>query len=762
MNFLITNSVPLNGGDEALLRVVVRSLKQRWPDGRVTALCSGVELLREFIADVDLFAGVEFVRTADELRQAIRLYRDADVVLSAPGGFLQDHYEIAQRLDGLEFALDTGKPVIVLPQSMGPFWREDSRRRVGEVLSRVTRVFVRDRSSAEQLLDCGVPADRIVEAADAAFLWRRLEPSLFRSKTSESGTIGLCFREWPLGDSATTRETVAKARALCEHLLKAPGHRLRFISTCQGIGGYVDDSKIAKEIVRGLPEILQQRCEIYSDRLSSERLISKLAECDAVVSMRLHVCILSLLGGTPAFGLGYESKTEQIFGQLDLGRYQLDFRAGFEQWLTGINGFLSDLEQVRARLPVVLDAMCASAETVFDEIARLSRLQDDRPANDSPGVDHQANGALRSERIDRYLTKSYDSLRWRQWSAQAANELDALVPQDDSLILIDDLQLPEEIAPGRKVTPFLECNGQYGGPPPDSQTAIAELQRLKHQEIRYVVLGWPSFWWIEEYPQFFEYLETHATVLQNDRLRVYDLRPELARGRAQRSHPALNSEVDRCSIIDRIRNDHLTYLSAGALFDLHAAVIQVEEAGLAGCLIEAGVALGGSALLMTSAKSANRPLLAYDVFGMIPAPATSEAAKVQARYEEIRSGAAKGIGGDTYYGYEADLYERVAENFDRYELPLDANRVELIRGEFQASLIPPGPVALAHIDCDWYDSVRVCLERIEPLLVPGGTLIIDDYYRWPGCAQAVDEFFSDRRARYRFQVASRLHITKLC
>jgi asparagine synthase (glutamine-hydrolysing) len=50
------------------------------------------------------------------------------------------------------------------------------------------------------------------------------------------------------------------------------------------------------------------------------------------------------------------------------------------------------------------------------------------------------------------------------------------------------------------------------------------------------------------------------------------------------------------------------------------------------------------------------------------------------------------------------------------------------------------PVALAHIDGDWYRSVMTCLRRIEPNLVPGGTLVIDDYRAWSGCKRAVDEY----------------------
>ena len=37
-----------------------------------------------------------------------------------------------------------------------------------------------------------------------------------------------------------------------------------------------------------------------------------------------------------------------------------------------------------------------------------------------------------------------------------------------------------------------------------------------------------------------------------------------------------------------------------------------------------------------------------------------------------------------------------------------------------------------HIDCDWYEPVMLCLERLHPLLSPGGYVIADDYFDWEG------------------------------
>jgi asparagine synthase (glutamine-hydrolysing) len=67
---------------------------------------------------------------------------------------------------------------------------------------------------------------------------------------------------------------------------------------------------------------------------------------------------------------------------------------------------------------------------------------------------------------------------------------------------------------------------------------------------------------------------------------------------------------------------------------------------------------------------------------------------------------------------------------------------------------------LAHIDADWYEPVKTCVERIEPHLSPGGVLVIDDYGHWSGCRKAVDEYFADKRDRYDLVHRARVHIVR--
>lgn len=73
-----------------------------------------------------------------------------------------------------------------------------------------------------------------------------------------------------------------------------------------------------------------------------------------------------------------------------------------------------------------------------------------------------------------------------------------------------------------------------------------------------------------------------------------------------------------------------------------------------------------------------------------------------------------------------------------------ATDFHIVKGWFNESLpkYDGGEIALLRLDADWYESTMQCLEQLFFRVVPGGVVIFDDYYTWPGCALAVHEFLS--------------------
>lgn len=193
-------------------------------------------------------------------------------------------------------------------------------------------------------------------------------------------------------------------------------------------------------------------------------------------------------------------------------------------------------------------------------------------------------------------------------------------------------------------------------------------------------------------------------------------------------------------LIARIQANNLTYLSDKKLASISRTCRAIERANLPGIFVEAGCALGGSAILIASIKKNTRLFSVYDVFSMIPPPTNDDTPDVHDRYRAIIEGKSRGIGGDRYYGYQEDLYEIVQSNLKSFGISPAGHSLSLVKGLVQDTMVINQTVAFAHVDVDWYDPVMTCLTRIFPNLIVGGSIILDDYHDWGGCRKATDEY----------------------
>jgi hypothetical protein len=125
--------------------------------------------------------------------------------------------------------------------------------------------------------------------------------------------------------------------------------------------------------------------------------------------------------------------------------------------------------------------------------------------------------------------KSQPWLQCLHRTQRLKEEIAALVPSGDTLLLVDgqDQWWPDDITAGRRAIPFMEKEGEYWGSPEDDATAIQEVERLRQAGANFMVFGWESFWWLDHYAEFIRHLRaTYCCLLENDRLVLFDLRPE--------------------------------------------------------------------------------------------------------------------------------------------------------------------------------------------------------------------------------------------
>lgn len=230
------------------------------------------------------------------------------------------------------------------------------------------------------------------------------------------------------------------------------------------------------------------------------------------------------------------------------------------------------------------------------------------------------------------------------------------------------------------------------------------------------------------------------------------------------SHRVANLKAQRAlsPTAKAVRERRLTYLTPRRLLDLQSCMATVNAEGVPGDVLECGVALGGSAVLLATLKGDGRAFHGYDVFGLIPPPGPNDPPEAHERHAVITAGASRGLGGDVYYGYQDDLMAKVADAFASFGLDVTpTGSVQLHRGLFEDTLVVDGPVAFAHVDSDWFDPVDTCLRRIGPHLQPGGFIVLDDYADYGGAREAADAYVAESGGELAFvPLAETMAITR--
>jgi Macrocin-O-methyltransferase (TylF) len=208
--------------------------------------------------------------------------------------------------------------------------------------------------------------------------------------------------------------------------------------------------------------------------------------------------------------------------------------------------------------------------------------------------------------------------------------------------------------------------------------------------------------------------------------------------------------MDVAETIQHLRTKGLTYCGRlGKLETLHRLVASVEERSIPGIFVEAGVAMGGSACIIAKTKHASRELRLYDVFALLPPPTQGDGDRSMEVYEYFRSGRVQGLVDVNYVSHVQDLLSFTRRNMEEVGINPDAANIRFVKGLYQDTLQIDHPVAFAHIDCDWYDSVVTCIDRIADVVSPGGIMLFDDYHSFEGCRRAVDAWL---KAESRFRV----------
>ncbi|MBI2871466.1 MAG: class I SAM-dependent methyltransferase [Candidatus Omnitrophica bacterium] len=182
----------------------------------------------------------------------------------------------------------------------------------------------------------------------------------------------------------------------------------------------------------------------------------------------------------------------------------------------------------------------------------------------------------------------------------------------------------------------------------------------------------------------------------------------------------------------------LTYPRLLTLFEL-GTILNRDR--VKGCFAEFGVCRGGSAAVLHTVANRHpkRHVWLFDSWQGLPdASALDETAS-----------------GETFPKGALSAPETIAKGLLYKTLRFPAGRGHFVKGWFHET-IPShkkamGDIALLHLDGDYYESIKICLEELYDQVVPDGYVVIDDYCYWKGCKKAVDEFMLRRGIKHELR-----------
>ena len=154
-----------------------------------------------------------------------------------------------------------------------------------------------------------------------------------------------------------------------------------------------------------------------------------------------------------------------------------------------------------------------------------------------------------------------------------------------------------------------------------------------------------------------------------------------------------------------------------------------------GCIVECGTWRGGMIAGIAQSLGPEREYVLFDSFEGLPRAEDIDGLAAQAWQADITS--------PSYYN------NCTAERNQAEQAMALAHvaRPEIVAGWFNDTVpawaLEGRQIALLRLDGDWYESTLVCLRNLFPLVVPGGLIVLDDYFVWEGCTRAVHQYLSE-------------------
>ena len=236
-------------------------------------------------------------------------------------------------------------------------------------LKRYSFIFARESYTYQNLLEVGIPKDKVFQCCDPAFFLEK-KPLPLPENFIVGNTVGINVSEMVVNDS--NPHVYQNIIGLVHYILEETDLSVCLIPHVYNIRQNTNDYPILMRICQ---DVMHERVSIVDQEYDCEQLKYIISQCKVFIGARTHATIAAYSSCVPTLVVGYSVKARgiarDIFGTED--RYVLPVQSlqTSDALIDAFRWLMREEDAIRARLHEVMPQYCAQAARAGDEIRRL-------------------------------------------------------------------------------------------------------------------------------------------------------------------------------------------------------------------------------------------------------------------------------------------------------------------------------------------------------------------------------------------------------
>lgn len=289
------------------------------------------------------------LKSIKNINQTIRYMKKCDFIVDMSGGdSFSDIYGLKRMVRECSYkllAIINKIPLILGPQTYGPYNLKISKILAKIILKKATIVFSRDKKSSELIYE--LSKINAIDTTDLAFRLPYTKETKFSKK---SIGINISALMWNAGFNGKNqfglkinyKEYINK---IIYYIKQLKDNEIYLISHVNGTG-IEDDYKLCKELSQKYNVNLAPK---FKTPIEAKTFISKL---DLLIGSRMHATIGAFSSGVPTISLAYSKKFEGLYKSIDYNYYIDAKKCNTEEAINLTKEYINQSNQMKKSLEI--------------------------------------------------------------------------------------------------------------------------------------------------------------------------------------------------------------------------------------------------------------------------------------------------------------------------------------------------------------------------------------------------------------------------